>query len=143
MVLLVGMGADEQLGGYSRHRVKFNSLSWDGLVEEITLELDRISFRNLGRDDRIIADHGVESRYPFLDETVVSYLNSLPVWLKMNLNYPRGIGEKLLLRLLAYKLGLCEAAALPKRAIQFGSRIAKIENSKEKGSDICERLKNL
>ncbi|GIY76194.1 asparagine synthetase domain-containing protein 1 [Caerostris darwini] len=142
-VLLVGMGADEQLGGYSRHRVKFNSLSWGGVVEELTLELDRISSRNLGRDDRIIADHGVESRYPFLDETVVSYLNSLPVWLKMNLNYPRGIGEKLLLRLLAYKLGLTEAAALPKRAIQFGSRIAKIENSKEKGSDICERLKNL
>ncbi|GBN27616.1 hypothetical protein AVEN_256257-1, partial [Araneus ventricosus] len=60
----------------------------------------------------IIADNGVESRYPFLDENVVSFLNSLPVWLKMNLNYPRGIGEKLLLRLLAYKLGLHDAAAL-------------------------------
>ncbi|GBM91295.1 Asparagine synthetase domain-containing protein 1 [Araneus ventricosus] len=81
---------------------------------------------------RIIADNGVESRYPFLDESVVSFLNSVPVWLKMNLNYPRGIGEKLLLRLLAYKLGLHDAAALPKRAIQFGSRIARIENSKER-----------
>ncbi|KAF8778578.1 Asparagine synthetase domain-containing [Argiope bruennichi] len=50
-VLLVGMGADEQLGGYSRHRAKFNSFGWPGLIEELTLELDRISSRNLGRDD--------------------------------------------------------------------------------------------
>lgn len=32
---------------------------------------------------RIIADSGVESRYPFLDERVVSYLNSLPIWIKV------------------------------------------------------------
>uniref|UniRef100_A0A2L2YMF4 Asparagine synthetase domain-containing protein 1 n=1 Tax=Parasteatoda tepidariorum TaxID=114398 RepID=A0A2L2YMF4_PARTP len=142
-VLLVGMGADEQLGGYSRHRAKFNNCGWEGLIDELALELDRIGSRNLGRDDRIISDNGVESRYPFLDENVVSYLNDLPVWLKMDLNLPRGLGEKLLLRLLAFKIGLLEAAVLPKRAIQFGSRIAKIENSKEKGSDICERLKQL
>ncbi|GFT54491.1 asparagine synthetase domain-containing protein 1 [Nephila pilipes] len=140
-VLLVGMGADEQLGGYSRHRAKFNSFGWKGLTEELSLELERICNRNLGRDDRIIADNGVESRYPFLDEDVVSFLNNLPTWLKMNLNFPRGYGEKLLLRLLAFKLGLIEAAALPKRAIQFGSRIARIEDSKENGSDVCKRLK--
>ncbi|KAG8193386.1 hypothetical protein JTE90_012188 [Oedothorax gibbosus] len=142
-VLLVGMGADEQLGGYARHRAKFNVSGWPGLIEELSLELDRIGSRNLGRDDRIIADNGVESRYPFLDENVVSFLNNLPVFLKMDLNHPRGVGEKLLLRIMALKLGLTEAAELPKRAIQFGSRIAKIENSKEKGSDVCERLKAL
>ncbi|GFY50670.1 asparagine synthetase domain-containing protein 1 [Trichonephila inaurata madagascariensis] len=139
-VLLVGMGADEQLGGYSRHRSKFNAFGWDGVVNVLGLELDRIGSRNLGRDDRTVADNGVESRYPFLDENVVSFLNDVPVWLKMNLKLPRGIGEKLLLRLLAFKLGLSEAAALPKRAIQFGSRIARIENSREKGSDLCNRL---
>ncbi|KFM58455.1 Asparagine synthetase domain-containing protein 1, partial [Stegodyphus mimosarum] len=142
-VLLVGMGADEQLAGYSRHRGKFSVAGWNGLIEEISVEIDRIGSRNLGRDDRIIADNGVESRYPFLDENVVSFLNGLPIWFKANLNYPRGIGEKLLLRLLAFKLGLTEAAVLPKRAIQFGSRIARIENNKEKGSDICDRLSNL
>ncbi|GFU29711.1 asparagine synthetase domain-containing protein 1 [Trichonephila clavipes] len=139
-VLLVGMGADEQLGGYSRHRSKFNAFGWDGVVNVLCMELDRIGSRNLGRDDRTIADNGVESRYPFLDENVVSFLNDVPIWLKMNMKFPRGIGEKLLLRLLAFKLGLSEASALPKRAIQFGSRIARIENSREKGSDLCNRL---
>lgn len=139
-VLLLGMGADEQLAGYSRHRAKFCSGGWQGLNEELAVELDRISSRNLGRDDRIISDHGREARFPFLDEQVVSFLNEKPIWLKANLNFPRGVGEKLLLRLLAYKIGLKEAAVLPKRAIQFGSRIARCENSHEKGSDYCQRL---
>lgn len=51
--------------------------------------------------------------------------------------YPINFGEKLLLRLAAFKLGLVNAASLPKRALQFGSRIA---NKKENGSDISDRL---
>ncbi|XP_078573773.1 asparagine synthetase domain-containing protein 1-like isoform X2 [Branchiostoma floridae x Branchiostoma japonicum] len=139
-VLLVGMGADEQLAGYSRHRSKFNSEGWRGLLEEVEMEVDRISSRNLGRDDRIISDHGKESRFPFLDEDVVSFLSSVPIHYKANLTLPRGIGEKLLLRVAARELGLSSAAVLPKRAIQFGSRIAKMENSAEKASDRCNRL---
>ncbi len=77
------MGADEQFAGYSRHRTKFKSLTWRGLVEEIKLEVERIATRNLGRDDRIISDHGLESRFPFLDEAVVNYLNGIPIWLKV------------------------------------------------------------
>uniref|UniRef100_D3ZWR3 Asparagine synthetase domain-containing protein 1 n=1 Tax=Rattus norvegicus TaxID=10116 RepID=D3ZWR3_RAT len=142
-VILTGIGADEQLAGYSRHRARFQSLGLEGLNEEIAMELGRISSRNLGRDDRVIADHGKEARFPFLDENVVSFLNSLPVWEKVDLALPRGVGEKLILRLAAVELGLSSSALLPKRAIQFGSRIAKLEETNEKASDKCGRLQIL
>lgn len=141
-VLLVGMGADEQLGGYSRHRTRFINEGWKGLMEEMEMEVKRISKRNLGRDDRCISDHGREARFPFLDEEVVSFLNSLPVWLKTDPSLPRGTGEKLLLRQAARMLGLTSSSELPKRAIQFGSRIAKLESSGEKGSEACVRLES-
>lgn len=139
-VILTGIGADEQLAGYSRHRVRFKTSGHEGLIQELAMELSRISFRNLGRDDRVIGDHGKEARFPYLDEEVVSYLNSLPVWEKADLSLPRGVGEKILLRLTAKQLGLSQSAVLPKRAMQFGSRIAKMEDSHEKASDKCTRL---
>eukprot|EP00042_Codosiga_hollandica_P053465 m.700266 g.700266 ORF g.700266 m.700266 type:complete len:381 (-) comp58702_c0_seq8:193-1335(-) len=75
-ILLVGMGADEQLGGYSRHRTAYQAASWSGLAQEMKLDIERISHRNLGRDDRCISDHGKEARFPFLDEDLVSLLNA-------------------------------------------------------------------
>ena len=134
-VLLVGIGADEQLGGYGRHRVRFNTSGWEGLIREMQLDLDRISHRNLGRDDRCIADHGREARFPFLDENLVAFLGGLPIWQKANMLLPRGEGEKVLLRVAARRLGLGKSTSLPKRAIQFGSRIAKLRDKKEKGDD--------
>ncbi|NXD85712.1 ASND1 protein, partial [Halcyon senegalensis] len=142
-VVLTGIGADEQLAGYSRHRVCFKKYGLEGLNKELEMELDRISSRNLGRDDRIIGDHGKEARFPFLDEDVVSFLSSLPISEKADLTLPRGIGEKLILRLVAKEVGLSASTILPKRAVQFGSRIAKLESNSEKASDMCSRLKLL
>ncbi|CAH2302508.1 asparagine synthetase domain-containing 1 [Pelobates cultripes] len=139
-VVLTGIGADEQLAGYSRHRVRFKTMGYLALLEELSMELGRIASRNLGRDDRVIGDHGKEARFPFLDEDVVSFLNSLTICEKADLTLARGLGEKLILRLAAVELGLTESSVLPKRAMQFGSRIAKMENRTEKASDKCSRL---
>ena len=32
---------------------------------------------------RCISDHGREARFPFLDENVVSFLQDIPIWIKV------------------------------------------------------------
>ena len=89
----------------------------------------------------MISSLGKEVRFPYLDERLVNFLQSIPVWYKADLRLGRGIGEKYLLRYVARRdLSLHRSSAYPKRAIQFGSRIAKLENRKEKASDTCSRL---
>ncbi|GAU28919.1 hypothetical protein TSUD_59300 [Trifolium subterraneum] len=62
-------------------------------------------------------------------------LLNFPLWDVANLEQPSGIGDKKILRQVAELLGLYEAAVLPKRAIQFGSRIARESNRKNFGSN--------
>ncbi len=141
-VLLVGSGADEQFGGYSRHRSAWETGGLTRLLEELQLDVDRIPYRNLGRDDRCISDNGKEVRSPYLDEDFVAHASSLPVLNKMDFSLPRGQGEKCLLRKVALEVGFSEAIAyLPKRAIQFGARTAKIEgDSSVKGDSLVTKL---
>ncbi|XP_039172637.1 asparagine synthetase domain-containing protein 1 isoform X3 [Eucalyptus grandis] len=134
-IVLVGSGADEQCAGYGRHKTKYKHGSWLGLDEEMRLDMQRIWKRNLGRDDRCIADHGKEARFPFLDEDFIKVLLDIPLWEIADLEQPSGIGDKKILREVARLLGLHEASALPKRAIQFGSRIARESNRKNFGSN--------
>lgn len=138
-IVLLGMGADEQLGGYMRHRNVFRRGDWVALSSELRHDFERIGLRNLGRDNRVIADHGRQPRIPYLDEYVVAYISKLPPWQRCMLipTMPPGVGDKLILRLAAWHLGLRYAAVLPKRALQFGSRIA---SNKENGSDHSYRL---
>jgi len=133
-VLLIGIGADEQLGGYGRHRSVYNKGGYEALRAELEMERERLWTRNLGRDDRVIASNGKDARFPFLDEDVVGFLQSLDVLDICDMERPRGEGEKLILRLIAKRIGVEKCSNLVKRAIQFGSRIAKCSDVDRFGS---------
>lgn len=135
-VLLLGMGADEQMGGYGRHRKAYDQRGgWQGLKEELQMDQSRLWERNLGRDDRIGADHGKEARFPYLDAHVSRLLcEQLPLEQVCDFSLPPGAGDKRILRLVAMRLGLEHASGLVKRAIQFGSRISHVSDKKRFGS---------
>jgi asparagine synthetase B (glutamine-hydrolysing) len=134
-VLLLGMGADEQMGGYGRHRKAYDQRGgWQGLKEELQMDQSRLWERNLGRDDRIGADHGKEARFPYLDAHVSRLLCELPLEQVCDFSLPPGEGDKRILRLVAIRLGLEHASGLVKRAIQFGSRISHLSDKKRFGS---------
>ncbi|KAH8240297.1 hypothetical protein KR038_007544 [Drosophila bunnanda] len=143
-VALIGSGADELFGGYCRHRNAYkrclgsNSERQLSVRSELNVDWQRIPARNLARDDRVIADNGKTARSPFIEENVVQFVRSLEPFQKCCFNFPEGVGDKLLLRLYGYEIGLRDVALLKKRAIQFGSRIA---NKKENASAQSEHLK--
>ncbi|KAH0438213.1 asparagine synthase related protein [Colletotrichum camelliae] len=139
-VLLSGLGADELFGGYVRHATAFSRRGYPGLLDELKLDVGRLGKRNLGRDDRAMAHWSREVRFPFLDENFVKWAVECPVWEKCD--YGRGEAEgeiepgKRVLRLLAEALGMVSVAREKKRAIQFGSRTAKMESGKTKGTTL-------
>ena len=96
-------------------------------MAELQLDISRLPTRNLSRDDRLLSSHARDARFPYLDLSFVSYLSSLPVWLKADLTVDGG--DKLLLRLAAAKLGLDKTSKRVKRAMQFGTRSAKLGGS--------------
>jgi len=131
-VLLSGLGSDELLGGYSRHKLAFINGGWPALLDELQLDLDRLPSRNLGRDDRVISSNAKETRYPFLDLSFVDFIATIPAYLKMDPTMDvNGVGDKRLLREAARSLGLVEAASRKKRAMQFGSRSARMTDKAE------------
>ncbi|KAF9873772.1 asparagine synthase related protein [Colletotrichum karsti] len=139
-VLLSGLGADELFGGYVRHATAFSRRGYPGLLDELKLDVGRLGKRNLGRDDRAMAHWSREVRFPYLDENFVKWAVESPVWEKCDFGYTEaqsGIEpEKRALRLLAEALGMVSVAREKKRAIQFGSRTAKMESGKTKGTTL-------
>ncbi len=94
------------------------------------MDLDRLPSRNLGRDDRIISSHGVETRFPYLSLSVVDHIASLLIHYKIGLassSSPGGLADKIILRMACLQTGLVLAASRKKRAMQFGTRSARME----------------
>ncbi len=92
--------------------------------------MERLWIRNLGRDDRAISSNGKEVRYPFLYLPLWKFLRTAPLEVLTD-----GAGEKKLLRKLGKSFGLEKASNYKKRAIQFGSRLAKLSNINSFGSN--------
>ncbi|XP_037036916.1 asparagine synthetase domain-containing protein CG17486 [Bradysia coprophila] len=139
-VLLIGSGADELFGGYTRHRNAFlrSGQSWTHLDNELNLDWTRLPSRNLARDDRIIGDHSVTARSPFVEENVAFYVRNLNSSQKCFHLLPEGVGDKLLLRLCGFRMGLRNVCWLKKRALQFGSRVA---DRKQNAKDVSDALR--
>ena len=172
-VLLSGLGADELFAGYTRHATAFNRHGVEALLEELALDFGRLGQRNLGRDDRVMAHWGKEIRYPFLDEDLVRWALASPLSDKCGFVHdlkqgPEAIEPgKLVLRLLARKLGMPVVSVAKKRAvgvsfvisfvsydtsscgtdhvsqIQFGARTAKIDGRKTKGTQLIGVLEGI
>ena len=75
----------------------------------------------------MISCHGKETRHPFLSLSVLSFLVGLPVHFKVDPRLPLGVGDKMLLRLAARKVGLVLASGRKKKAMQFGTHSARME----------------
>lgn len=144
-IFFTGTGADEIFGGYTRHRSIFyknindNNKSQNLLRDELDKDIDRLWIRNLGRDDRIISNFYRETRYIYLDENLIAFtkcfkpkhiLNTdtdsiqFPIEYLCDMTLPRGIGDKKILRRILNIFQLSTIASIPKRAMQFGTRIA-------------------
>jgi hypothetical protein len=62
----------------------------------------------------------------------VRFLVALPVHFKTDPRAPPGVGDKLLLRAAMHKVGMVEAAGRKKKAMQFGSHSARMEEGAPK-----------
>ncbi|KAF4736451.1 Asparagine synthetase domain-containing protein 1 [Perkinsus olseni] len=130
-VILVGHGADEVLGGYARYRTSELRGGLEGRRQEMLKDLDRLWRRNLGRDDRVMSDHGREPRHPYLEEELVE-------WVGLHKLCDSEVETKPLLRGAVRLLAggaLVDMAGFRKRAIQFGTRLAKVNNVAHFGSN--------
>ena len=134
-IVFTGSGADELFAGYKRHLTYANHEDSSYLSYSLQEEIDRIGYRNLGRDERCISDNGKEARLPYMDERLVDFVCKLPINYKINLDAEENFRNKWVLRKYAKEfLDLPDwIAGANKRAIQFGSNSAKVEGHSKSG----------
>ncbi|KAK6089622.1 hypothetical protein P3W45_001388 [Vairimorpha bombi] len=116
----LGSGADEIFCGYSKYSKDF--FKKDEYRMKMCLDIFTLSYHNLSRDDRIISNNNFEARMPFLDTDLVNYSFDLSKDLLVN-----DIENKIILRNVLKKYNLTNVSSFPKKAMQYGTGIKKIE----------------
>lgn len=139
-MLVTVVSADEPAG--PRQVASACIQGWAGLQSELAVDMQRLWHRNLGRDDRIVSATSREARHPYLDEAMVHRVLQLPLPLLADLTLAPGSGDKCLLREALVLLGIPRAAIRVKRAIQFGTRLGKLANARDFGSNRAANSRN-
>uniref|UniRef100_A0A6G3MJR4 Asparagine synthetase domain-containing protein 1 (Trinotate prediction) n=1 Tax=Henneguya salminicola TaxID=69463 RepID=A0A6G3MJR4_HENSL len=104
-------------------------------------EIENIHDQNLGRDDRCCSDHGREVRFPYLDDEFLRFCFEIPMKFKIDFSFPRGVGNKYILRKSAQFYGLSEDICFKcKKALQFGSQFVKINGKEGPNKNISKYL---
>lgn len=82
-LLIIGSGADEFFGGYSRQNIKKNRKNTNFKMNEMLKDIRRLWNRNLYRDDRVISFSSSTRKevfYPYLDPRLMKFLFSFPFY---------------------------------------------------------------
>ena len=126
--------------GYSRYRVSYLRGLGEA-VYEMSMDTGRLWIRDLARNDRVISANGVEVRFPFLDTRLVElvFRKADPTLLSRfadeGKDKENSIMKMVLRQIASKKAGFGECSGFPKKAMQFGSGIAKISNKAKFGSN--------
>ncbi|KAJ4462098.1 putative Asparagine synthase family protein [Paratrimastix pyriformis] len=135
-----GLGPDELGGGYRRHHAAARQQGPEAARKEMMRDMGRLWVRNLGRDCRLVEAAGCEARFPYLDTSVVHWLLSqLPLQDVVKFEEC----DKTIFRKVALRMGCPAAAGFVKRAMQFGSRAAKVLAARSAMPLRCHRTARL
>lgn len=130
-VVFSGLGADEIFAGYKRYKAAYKRGGWEEHRLERLFDLKRLWLRNLGRDDRVISGRSKEARFPFLELDLLELVMSLPE--EFQADYSQVQGDKCIQREIGLRNGLV-SNKFDKRAMQFGSGVAKVMNVEKFGA---------